>query len=303
MSIDSSKVDNVISNQYQWFKVNDIEVLTDFVFILEFIYDSDQESDPKKGLYVPPGAHLMMRLKKELISADVNDVFMRTDLRNYHKSEQRVEERTANDPETPLEYFSRPYTPFVFNCEELKFKILFRYEGGEMSQRMVRLKIGDRVEWKGFYGDFVYKRNMTSNLICISQGVALSTMVNIIQAILDDDLEETRIHLISCFKTQKEFLLKDILREFQHFWNFKLTLCLPYFHHSCKDIDSCNCMNHSRIFNEEILPSKLQINSLKSLVNNSSESIYLISGSEIFCKSISDMLKSLNIAVKNIHTF
>lgn len=180
------------------------------------------------------------------------------------------------------------------------FRILFRYEGGEMSQRIIRLNVGDRVEWKGFYsGAFKYSRNMCENLICISQGVALAPMVNIINSVLDDDLDETRIHLMACFSDYPDVLLKDSLREYLNYWNFKLSLFLPYHltNGSCKN-PPCKCKETKKMYSEDIYFEKISSTSFKP----TPDSIYLISGSETFMNSMTELLEGLKINLSNIFT-
>lgn len=292
---DLSNLENVIESRYNWFTVSDIQQEADFVFSLEFKCDQVTE-DSSKGLYIPSGCHLMMRLPSDHIPKDVGKVFSHADLSVSRRigGKSRENKTTTNDPETIESYFSRPYSPYQSNSKDLSFKILFRYEGGEMSQRIIRLNIGDSVEWKGFYsGGFNYSRNMTRNLICICQGVAIAPMVNIIQQMLDDEDDETLIHLIGCFRDFSGILLKPMLRTFMNYWNFKLTLYLP--HHlaiSCPDTPSnCRCRERHKMFTETVYLSRMQ---LETFNDHPQEAIYLISGSEEFLQSTSDLLNQLS---------
>lgn len=285
--------DNVFEHRYQWFTVTDIRRETSSVFVLEFQFPSLEE----KCLHIPPGAHLMLRLPWDCVREDTNEVFADCESLNLNHTRNN---RPSNDPDTKEDYVSRPYTPFNYSPDTLKFSILFRYEGGAMSQRLVKLKVGDSVEWKGFYGDFKYTRNMAKNLICISQGVAIATMTSVIHRILADEEDETRIHLISCFRDFPDILLKHTLRDFLNYWNFKLSLYLPYHSHSAEANSSCKCKETRKLYNEEIYFEKIQGESLKS----GSEALYLISGSVEFSSNISNLLQTqLCIDPSNIFAF
>lgn len=298
---DVNLMDNVIDNRYQWFKVSDIRQETPTVFSLEFQYES---SDHEKCLVIPPGAHLMMRIPVEHISKDASKVFTSTQLQSPCRERRKLElKRSTNDPEMIQSYVSRPYSPYSFDPERHIFRILFRYEGGDMSQRIIRLNIGDQVEWKGFYyslGEFNYKRNMFRNLVCICQGVAVAPMVNIIRHILSDEDDETILHLYVCFKDFPDILLKESLRDFMNYWNFKLSLFLPHHNEFCKTIkasSSCNCQEKNKLFTETIYFHRITI---ESIIKPHPDTLYILSGSEEFLSNISNSLMCTEIPSRNI---
>lgn len=289
---------NVVDCGYKWYSVVDIREEAENVFSLLFQKcpeDDAVESATKKCLIIPPGSHLMLRLPSDLILKDVSDKF-NVNLSGYQRNRghKRPKRMSTNDPETTIDYLSRPYSPYEYSSEDLSFRILFRYEAGDMSKRVVRLRARDLVEWKGFYnGDFKYSRNMARRLACICQGVALAPMINIIRTILDDDEEDTVIHLFACFKDFPHILLKETLREFMHFWNFKLSLFLA--HHKCP-LPPCSCAAEKKMFTESIYCQRINSESLRPLPDTN----YLISGSEEFLESQSLLLKRLRISPANI---
>lgn len=292
---DGSLIDNVIDSRYQWFRVSDIKQEARNVFTFEFQYCD--ESDSEKGLFIPHGAHLMLRVPSEDILKDVNEVFVKAELEsNLRKRWNQEPKKTiTNDPDMTKSYTSRPYSPYQFHPVDRTFRILFRYEGGEMSKRMIRLKIGDLVEFKGFYsGEFIYSRNMTRTLICICQGVAIAPMINVIQQILQDEEDDTIINLFACFRDFHDILLKDTLREMMNYWNFKLNLYLPYhIEDTCKQksISCCDCIKKHKLFTETVYLQRINSETMKP----NPDAIYLISGSEDFITSTSGLLKDLQI--------
>lgn len=296
-----SESDNVVDGQYKWYSVVDVREETENVFSLLFEKCPDEDavkSGTEKCLVIPPGSHLMLRLPSDLILKDVSEQFNSANL-TAHQRNRRGHEKpkrmSTNDPETTIIYLSRPYSPYEYSSDSLSFRILFRYEDGEMSKRVIRLRKGDLVEWKGFYcGDFKYARNMARRLVCICQGVAIAPMINIIHTLLGDDDEDTVIHLIACFKDFADILLKETLRDFMNYWNFKLSIFLA--HHKCPS-EVCSCAEEKKMFSETIYFQRIDSESFTPLPDTN----YLISGSEEFLESQSLLLlQDLRISPANI---
>lgn len=67
---DASLKDTVFERGYQWFTVTGIKQETKLVFRVDFQFPSVD----KRCLFIPPGAHLMLRLPREYIREDTNEV-------------------------------------------------------------------------------------------------------------------------------------------------------------------------------------------------------------------------------------
>lgn len=60
----------------------------------------------------------------------------------------------------------------------------------------------------------------------LSVGTGIAALYPIARSLIDDEFEETRVHLISGFKSYAHIPLEKELRELSHYWNFSCTLRL-----------------------------------------------------------------------------
>lgn len=290
--------DNVLSSGYTQFEITGITKCTKCVFEIGFKF-----CGVRRGLIIPPGTHLMMRLRSDVIERQIGQHFETIADSPKRETPEHVQRPAVNDPDNVAgEFVSRVYSPFEYDTSACTFKCLFRYEaGGEMSQRIARLAVGDVLEFKGFYGSFEWCRNKYKYLNCFAQGVAVAPLISVVRHILNDEEDETRIHFVACFRDFEDVLLKDLLTDFQRYWNFKLTLMLPY--HPCHS--PCDCRNGTnRLYNEATIFEKLNSANVKQLICNvNSDNYHLISGSVSFETHVSRCLKDNDVPEENIHCF
>eukprot|EP00871_Galdieria_phlegrea_P005310 jgi/Galph1/5780/GphlegSOOS_G4531.1 len=82
---------------------------------------------------------------------------------------------------------------------------------GQMSRYLDSLKMGEYIEFRGPKGKFEYRTNMKKHFGIIVGGTGITAVFQLIQTILRDPLERTRIRLIYANVSEKDILLRDKL--------------------------------------------------------------------------------------------
>ncbi|XP_012270859.1 NADH-cytochrome b5 reductase-like [Orussus abietinus] len=118
---------------------------------------------------------------------------------------------------------TRPFTPLSWTSASLLFLVKL-YEKGIFSQHLRQLKEGDSIDIRGPYGQFVYNENSFGQVIMLSIGTGIAPMYSIAKSIIDNEMEETKVHLIAGFRSLNCVPLKKNLRVLSDYWNFTCTL-------------------------------------------------------------------------------
>ncbi|XP_036410739.1 NADH-cytochrome b5 reductase-like isoform X2 [Megalops cyprinoides] len=114
----------------------------------------------------------------------------------------------------------RAYTPISPVTTQGSCEFLIKlYKDGLMSQYIRTWKAGQSIEWRGPFGGFSYKSNKHGQLLMIASGTGIAPMIPLLQAITDDEEDETFVMLVGCFRTYRDIYMKDFLQEQAHFWN------------------------------------------------------------------------------------
>lgn len=241
---------NLFDGTYRQFKVTKIDKLTPNTLRMEFKFYNDNGTDETKvTLALIPTQHLMLRVPAT--SAEVRDI-------NRH------------DTTMDEDFVSRPYTPLGCDPDELSFEILVKLlPNGIMSKRIAELRAGDLTEWKGVYGQFAWAcTDSDAHLICISQGVAVAPLFNLVTSILENEADETRIRFIVCYRNLDESLLRKELSAARQFWNFSATIYLSQ--ESCPQCESkrttnCSCVRSRLSYGETVCNYRLDQEELEVL--------------------------------------
>eukprot|EP00461_Guttulinopsis_vulgaris_P008089 UN08140 len=77
------------------------------------------------------------------------------------------------------------------------------------------MEVGDTMHFKGPFQTFEYKKNEYDRVTLICGGTGIAPMFQIIDRILSDPTDRTKIHLITCNKTELDILLAIELDEFK----------------------------------------------------------------------------------------
>lgn len=291
---DTEKI-SVLTNAYTVFKVVTVNKLNCNVLMLEFKYNLPDNDFTNFCLSVPPGSHLMLRAP-----------------RSFDTSSNSVHKK--NDNETEDIYISRPYTPINVNITLCSFEIIFKLqENGAMSNYVTTLKIDGLTEWKGPYAGAYenYRNNDSKALLCIGQGVGISPLYSIIDSMLSDEENITRINFITCFKDFDNILLRNKIYSWKQFWNFEHSIYLSREGRcSCNLEDrteNCDCIKKLLKYNEKVNCYRLEKEHLLKIYKNlNTESVRtLICGSTDFCNYIKNNLVTCNcnIDLNNIIVF
>jgi len=106
----------------------------------------------------------------------------------------------------------RPYTPISSDDDKGYFDLMIKvYPQGKMSQHIDHLKIGDTIEVKGPKGQFDYQPNMKRHIGMLAGGTGITPMLQIINAILKNPADKTKISLIFGNVLEEDILLREQL--------------------------------------------------------------------------------------------
>eukprot|EP00357_Protocruzia_adherens_P034226 CAMPEP_0115011156 /NCGR_PEP_ID=MMETSP0216-20121206/23803_1 /TAXON_ID=223996 /ORGANISM="Protocruzia adherens, Strain Boccale" /LENGTH=314 /DNA_ID=CAMNT_0002379627 /DNA_START=68 /DNA_END=1012 /DNA_ORIENTATION=+ len=145
---------------------------------------------------------------------------------------------TGEKPEG--EYVSRNYTPvsriddrgFVDLLIKVYFKdVIPKFpHGGKMSQHINDLNIGDTLDFQGPKGKLIYNGNneflikkgstynsrKIKNVGMIAGGTGVTPMFQVIEAIANDDSDNTHVSLLYANKAEEDILLRHELESYEH---------------------------------------------------------------------------------------
>lgn len=124
---------------------------------------------------------------------------------------------------------TRAYTPLKPKNEQTEsdFSIVVKkYDQGLVSTHLCNLKEGDATIWRGPYGHYKLEPNKFNRIIMIAQGTGIAPFIAIIDAILNNDDEMTKIILFYCCQCENSILFRDELYTFKSYWNFKYNIYL-----------------------------------------------------------------------------
>ncbi|CAD7697594.1 unnamed protein product [Ostreobium quekettii] len=120
---------------------------------------------------------------------------------------------TFTDPKTDKPVY-RPYTPVTDADTKGHVDFVIKvYKGGQMSQHLDKLEVGDRVEMKGPKGRFTYKRNMKKSIGMLAGGTGITPMYQVLNHILNDPKDTTHVSLIYANISVEDILLKKNLEQ------------------------------------------------------------------------------------------
>lgn len=211
-------------------------------------------------LDISPGYHLMMR-------------------RRQTDADENVEcgpPIGRKEGELKRQYLLRPYSPYWWDVMEMEFKILVNLKiKGPMSIFLGELQIGDEVEFRGPIGQFehVIDSEGDNMLLIITQGVAVAPVIPIIESVLHNDDDLTRIIHLACFENVEHIYFRNKLYDFQKYWNYKVHIYLA--HELCAGKEcitnstclvKCSTFKSKLKYKENLHPFRLSIEELEAIV-------------------------------------
>ncbi|KAJ1957464.1 hypothetical protein EC988_000822 [Linderina pennispora] len=119
----------------------------------------------------------------------------------------------------------RPYTPVSHELQRGSCDfVIKRYDDGQVSPALHDLEPGDKVEMWGPIPNFSYKPGEYTDIGMIAGGSGLTPMFQLINRVVNDPNDKTRITLVFANKSKDDVFLKDQLDRFatQHPDKFKV---------------------------------------------------------------------------------
>ncbi|KAK9806415.1 hypothetical protein WJX73_003653 [Symbiochloris irregularis] len=108
----------------------------------------------------------------------------------------------------------RPYTPCSEPTAKGYFDLVIKvYPGGKISNHVLSLKEGDELECKGPINKLEYKPNMKKSIGMIAGGSGLTPMLQVIQAIVGNPEDKTKVTFLFANKTEEDIILRKELDE------------------------------------------------------------------------------------------
>ncbi|GIL58869.1 hypothetical protein Vafri_13837 [Volvox africanus] len=135
--------------------------------------------DPNQRLGLPIGQHITFLAKGE----DGNDIY-------------------------------RPYTPVSDDDQMGAVDFIIKiYPQGKMSQVIAKMQLGDTILMKGPKGRFTYSPNMVKHFGMLAGGTGITPMFQVLNAILKDPKDRTRVTLLYGNLTEDDILLRKELNQ------------------------------------------------------------------------------------------
>ena len=65
------------------------------------------------------------------------------------------------------------------------------------------------MQWRGPFGNFAYARNSSKFVVVLAVGTGTLPMVPVVESILSDEEDETRVDVLLGFRSYNDLLLAD----------------------------------------------------------------------------------------------
>jgi len=106
---------------------------------------------------------------------------------------------------------TRPYTPLTpLSKDEIRLLVKI-YPDGQMAKHLETLQVGDKLEIKGPLPKIPYAANTKKEIGMVAGGTGLTPMLQVIEEILHDPNDKTKVTLLFANTTEKDILLKEKL--------------------------------------------------------------------------------------------
>jgi cytochrome-b5 reductase len=107
---------------------------------------------------------------------------------------------------------ARPYTPTSLADAKGELELVIKsYPGGKVTQHLFGLKVGDSIEIKGPLPKLKYEANMKKSIGLIAGGTGITPCLQIIQEVINNPKDETKLVLVFANNGEEDILLKDRL--------------------------------------------------------------------------------------------
>lgn len=192
--------------------------------------------------------------------------------------------------------YTRAYTPLVLkgviNVEEFDFMIIVKNYMTPVSSSLCSLNVGDITFWRGPYGSYEIISNKYKRLIMIAQGTGIAPLYSVMNEMLLNDEEYTKIILLFCCRNVDEILLRKEIHNLASYWNFTYKIYIG-------NISS----PVQRYYKEPIESHRLKEDDLVVYEPYTTDDQILLCGSSEFMTYYRQLFSSKNISEENIVLF
>lgn len=190
---------------------------------------------------------------------------------------------------------TKAYTPInqKYYSNDHDFAIILKvYYDGLVSNYLKNLCEGDVTLWRGPYGEFEVIPNKWNRIIMIAQGTGIATFISIIENILENEDDITKIFLFYCTQCEDTILFRDELYAFKQYWNFTYKIFIN------------TTSEHTKYkYQEPIVHHKFSLQDLELLEPFQSNNQFLVCGSQTFINTYKQLLLNEKCTIENIFTF
>jgi len=108
----------------------------------------------------------------------------------------------------------RPYTPIdQDSVGEIRF-LVKKYDTGKLSKYLHAMKVGDEIEIQGPLPKIKYSTNMKKHIGMLAGGTGITPMLQVLESILKDPNDKTRVTLLFGNISEDDILLKSRLDDY-----------------------------------------------------------------------------------------
>ncbi|XP_034934621.1 NADH-cytochrome b5 reductase-like isoform X2 [Chelonus insularis] len=185
-------------------------------------WDDNKKSNSKiksKNLLVPT----LYKTFKVIKINEINDDYLTIILHYEDDSHSCIFLNPGQHVIINLLTWSKPFTPITWNNNNIEFLVRV-YPNSTFTNKLKNLQVGDQVKIRGPYGEFLYFQNSFKKIIMYCIGSGIAAFYPIIQSIVNNDLEETRIKLFAGFRSVCQIPLKQRLQLLADYWNVEFTI-------------------------------------------------------------------------------
>ncbi|XP_076385854.1 NADH-cytochrome b5 reductase-like isoform X2 [Megachile rotundata] len=187
---------------------------------------------------------------------------------------------------TNIKEISDGYILLFLKYQDDSIEFLIRlYLNGKFSTHLRNITVGHQINVRGPYGDLKYECNSFQKIIMFTMGSGITAVYSLANSIVNNELEETRVHLIGGFQNISQIPLKKELQALTDYWNFKCTLYISQLHSNAYDLHGINIQS-GRLSNTSV--SEV----LKDCIANTT--LILICGNHEFNNSVKQWAVSMN---------
>ncbi|XP_045493726.1 NADH-cytochrome b5 reductase-like [Colias croceus] len=190
---------------------------------------------------------------------------------------------------------SRAYTPIKLKQQEFNnfdFSIIVKkYSNGLVSNYLFNLVEGDLTYWRGPCDSYEVTPNKYNNIIMVAQGTGIAPFMSIIESILLNEDDLTKIILYFCCQSMETILFREELYAYKSYWNFKYEV---YLSQCLLEVDMK--------YEEPIINRRLNFEDIKQFPQINKNQ-YLVCGSSAFMEHFRSQFLLQNVPSENIKLF